>query len=1018
LVAPKQLIWRVVDVVGHSLPRSGARSARERTIGTKLFRPQRHIGGESRALVAACVCLLCPALATASAPVVDSLETEPASVMPGGTTLLTVMAHDPDCPDVCTSGCGQRLRADLTVWTADGGTFLSQDNGTSASPYTATATWQAPAIEGTYTITVQLSDSGTFMCGGRSTIATSVSIQVTTTPNEVPVIESLTADPAQLFPGASSQLACSASDADGDPITYGWGADGGSVVPTGSGTAAFDASLPGVFTVTCTASDPSGGEASESIQLSYTDAVADFAIVANLATPSRLDVDSYGYVYVADPGEGGITVLSLANGELVYRLPVPGVRSVAVDWNDRLLLGGNGVAWVADRSGKPLVRLHPGAALGRVADVAVDMAHGRYVVLYGGPGRVVVFNAGGAVIGSFGSTGDAPEQLKAPQGVAVTPGGEIVVADGGHGQIKIFEIDGTLQASFGGLGGGAGKFVRLDDVAVDASGVIFASDSFQSWVQSFNPDGSMRETLGTFGPGVGQFMTPAGISAVGNSKRIVVASLNSSSLQVFRTSDDPVFFPSPQATLSPVELAFEPQLVGSESGPQLVTLENLGEAPLGVRSVTTNGDFSQTHDCGLVVDRGGTCSFEVVFSPERAGPASGSLRIDTNATPNLQALTLHGNAFLAGDLVVSPNRLSFGDQDIGTVSESKAVTLTNPGTQPLAINAITVSAEFGVLDTCGGVLAAGASCDVEVNFAPTANGDAITGALTIDSSAASGRATVLLEAAAISRQIIVTPKQVDFGQLSGRRLSPRSRASKTKGHGKKLAGVETVTVLSVGSQSVAIGTPTLEGVQAGAFDLSADVCTGAFLFVDEICTFDVVFDPPPEPGLYSAAVRLPSSDPNSPDFVTLSGRVGSSSEDALVFEDDFESGDMSLWSTVFPSHPPLLELLPEPPTWVEFELPPQRVGDEARQILTVLNRTRRPTLVGLVSVGGESPFAYRLERDTCAGSWLRPGAACTVTLVFAPIETGAQTAEIVVSTEIGVAGILTITGIGRLEGNQ
>ena len=45
---------------------------------------------------------------------------------------------------------------------------------------------------------------------------------VTTTTNEPPVIESLTASPAQLFPGGTSELACVASDPDGDPVTYSW----------------------------------------------------------------------------------------------------------------------------------------------------------------------------------------------------------------------------------------------------------------------------------------------------------------------------------------------------------------------------------------------------------------------------------------------------------------------------------------------------------------------------------------------------------------------------------------------------------------------------------------------------------------------------------------------------------------------------------------------------------------------------------------------------------------------------
>ena len=44
---------------------------------------------------------------------------------------------------VCTTGCGLTIRSDLTLWSATGGTFVAEDNGATASPYSATADWQA-----------------------------------------------------------------------------------------------------------------------------------------------------------------------------------------------------------------------------------------------------------------------------------------------------------------------------------------------------------------------------------------------------------------------------------------------------------------------------------------------------------------------------------------------------------------------------------------------------------------------------------------------------------------------------------------------------------------------------------------------------------------------------------------------------------------------------------------------------------------------------------------------------------
>ena len=127
------------------------------------------------ALLGALAVALMPCTALANqAPIVDTLAASATRVLPEGAITVTVDAHDPDCPNVCTSGCGKRIRADRTDWRATGGTFPSEDPGTSGSPYHASAEWKAPLTEGTYTITVYLSDSGSFMCGGRRSTTASI----------------------------------------------------------------------------------------------------------------------------------------------------------------------------------------------------------------------------------------------------------------------------------------------------------------------------------------------------------------------------------------------------------------------------------------------------------------------------------------------------------------------------------------------------------------------------------------------------------------------------------------------------------------------------------------------------------------------------------------------------------------------------------------------------------------------------------------------------------------------------
>jgi hypothetical protein len=700
--------------------------------------------------------------ATAAPPVVDSFTASSTAVLPGQTVSLTVEAHDPDCPDSCSSGCGQYIRSDLSTWSATGGTFVSTEMGTSGSPYTTTAEWLAPDTEDVYTITIELADSGSFMCGGREYFSADLDIQVTTVINEPPVVTSLTADPAQVFPGQISELACTATDPDDDDslIDYTWDTDLSTVTPGAGGSAQFISTAVGIATVTCTATDTDGGLGSDSIGISVTGALPEKSIHSGIVAPQRLAVDSTGNLYVVDSSTGGITVVNLFSGELVYRLAMSGVTSVAVDWADDLVVGTISGARVVDRTGS-LVRGLGGSGAG-VTAVAVDLVNLRYGTLAGRSGRVTVYDAAGAGISAFGSTGDGADQFKGPQGLAVTPSGEWVVADTGHGLIKIFDTGGNLLASFGELGGGAGEFVQLSDVVVDGSGIIYASDSFQSWVQAFAPDGTPREALGTYGGELGELKTPTGLAVLDGYDRVVVASLNSSSLQVFITDPVPVADgPSSGAQLSSDALAFDEQAVGTRSAAQAVTLTNTGESLLGVRGITRQGDFSYEHDCDLFLEPGDSCDLSITFSPIAAGQRDGALVIDTSADEI--AVDLSGVGVDLPGITLTPSSLVFADQVAGTVSETQIVTLTNLTSAPLAISGIAADGDFVQSHDCGDLLPGKGSCTIAVAFAPATVAEPLLGALIVASNAVGSPHSVALSGRSVPPAITISDVTVEEG---------------------------------------------------------------------------------------------------------------------------------------------------------------------------------------------------------------------------------------------------------------
>jgi hypothetical protein len=112
--------------------------------------------------------------------------------------------------------------------------------------------------EGTYTVTAKVDDGK----GGTATCA--ADITVAKKPNQNPTI-SCAADRSPILPGERTGITATASDPDGDPLTYSYTATGGQV--TGDGPKAqFDSTglAPGSYTVKCSVSDGRGGTADSS----------------------------------------------------------------------------------------------------------------------------------------------------------------------------------------------------------------------------------------------------------------------------------------------------------------------------------------------------------------------------------------------------------------------------------------------------------------------------------------------------------------------------------------------------------------------------------------------------------------------------------------------------------------------------------------------------------------------------------------------------------------------------------
>jgi hypothetical protein len=92
---------------------------------------------------------------------------------------------------------------------------------------------------------------------------------------------------------------------------------------------------------------------------------------------------------------------------------------------------------------------------------------------------------------------------------------------------------------------------------------------------------------------------------------------------------------------------------------------------------------------------------------------------------------------------LSSASLTFGSQDVGTTSAPQSVSLANAGNATLTISGISASGDFAQTNTCGGSLAAGTACAIQVSFSPSGTGQR-TGSLTVSDNAANSPQAVAL----------------------------------------------------------------------------------------------------------------------------------------------------------------------------------------------------------------------------------------------------------------------------------
>ena len=387
-----------------------------------------------------------------------------------------------------------------------------------------------------------------------------------------------------------------------------------------------------------------------------------------------------------------------------------------------------------------------------------------------------------------------------------------------------------------------------------------------------------------------------------------------------------------------------------------IRVANTGGAPSGVLTFTNgagqytlNPGAAVLGDCAsgtTILGAGGsatdTCNVRVRFAPTGAttttvAAAAGNVHFATAGNVGLG--TLGHDTALTGKIV--PSISLSATQDLGNVAigsvTSKVFTVTNNSTASVTVTSAILSgagAETTITSNTCSTIAAGGTCLVTVQFAPTASGN-YDATLTVNSPNGIA-ATHLVAHVNTVASLAWSPASADLGSALA--------ASST-------GGSATFTLKNSGEQPGNIAV-----TQTDATDFTLTTTCGATLAGGATCTASVKFTPPAGA---AAGVRTTTIQAAAGVTTTATGTVNTTGS-----------------------------LLLTPP---QAAFPSTTVGQvSAGQAFTVQNSgtttvSVNPTLTG--------PFA---QTNTC-GIGLIAGAQCTVTVTYNPTAPGAATGTLTVT---------------------
>jgi hypothetical protein len=196
-----------------------------------------------------------------------------------------------------------------------------------------------------------------------------------------------------------------------------------------------------------------------------------------------------------------------------------------------------------------------------------------------------------------------------------------------------------------------------------------------------------------------------------------------------------------------------------------------------------------------------------------------------------------------------------------------------------------------------------------------------------------------------------------------------------------------VRVYTDSNLSTQMNTVSLSGPDASHFSISYDGCGGAFVYQNNYCNVNLIFDPQGSPGSYNATLTVTSESQSSPLTIPLQ---------AVVL-----SGPKAV---------------PNPPS-IDFGV--VEVGQSSDpQTVTITNEGDFPLEVQQALIVSGTPSAFVISSNSCLNTSIIPGGSCSFDVVLTPTRSGDFGAAIYIITNTPApTEQLPLQGVGEFSTN-